>query len=259
MVEVTGVSGAGPIWHEVMRRVLLGQPELHFAVPDGLVRAEVCATSGLLPTEYCPKTRWEWFIEGRFRPRRILPPAVRDRPAQRSAGGRRHPLAERDERVYLVLPPEAQDWAAARGCHSRRSMCTCWPAGRAGPFALADPYTVFRLTPLVPPSRSVSGCGSWCPPKRSRSSTASTASRSPPRTPRRLTPGGAGAGRARAWRGCDAGGWRCAQRGRSAVRGQRVGSAGRAARVRPGQADSRCDNSPLHSSRLVYDQRYLHP
>jgi len=30
-------------------------------------------------------------------------------------------------------------------------MCTCWPAGRAGPFALADPYTVFRLTPLVPP------------------------------------------------------------------------------------------------------------
>src|SRR5690606_4413675 len=42
MVEVSGISGAGPIWHEVMRRVLLGQPKLSFSVPDGLVRAEVC-------------------------------------------------------------------------------------------------------------------------------------------------------------------------------------------------------------------------
>jgi membrane peptidoglycan carboxypeptidase len=64
MIEVSGISGAGPIWHEVMRRVLLGQPELTFTAPEGLVRAEVCATSGLLPTEHCPKTRWEWFIEG---------------------------------------------------------------------------------------------------------------------------------------------------------------------------------------------------
>lgn len=153
MVEVTGVSGAGPIWHEVMRRVLLGQPELHFAVPDGLVRAEVCATSGLLPTEYCPKTRWEWFIEGTVPTETdtFHRPFVIDRRSGLLADDNT-PLAERDERVYLVLPPEAQDWARRRGV-PQPPVDVHVLAGQDAPVRLLspDPYTVFRLTPLVPP------------------------------------------------------------------------------------------------------------
>jgi 1A family penicillin-binding protein len=153
MVEVTGVSGAGPIWHEVMRRVLLGQPELHFAVPDGLVRAEVCATSGLLPTEYCPKTRWEWFIEGTVPTETdtFHRPFVIDRRSGLLADDDT-PLAERDERVYLVLPPEAQDWARRRGV-PQPPVDVHVLAGQDAPVRLLspDPYTVFRLTPLVPP------------------------------------------------------------------------------------------------------------
>jgi penicillin-binding protein 1C len=64
MEDVTGLSGAGPIWHAVIRNILAGSPEKEFVRPDGLAQEEVCALSGLLPTPACPYTRKEWFIEG---------------------------------------------------------------------------------------------------------------------------------------------------------------------------------------------------
>jgi membrane peptidoglycan carboxypeptidase len=152
MVDVSGISGAGPVWHEFMRRVLLGQPELEFSVPDGLVRAEVCATSGLLPTEYCPKTRGEWFIEGTV-------PTAYDAFYQPFTLDRRTglladestPPEDREGRVYLVLPPEARDWAIREGIPqppvgARIVGGDTVPARLLSP----DPYTVFRLTPLLP-------------------------------------------------------------------------------------------------------------
>src|SRR5690606_2103277 len=64
MVDVTGVSGAGPIWHDFMRLALRGQPALAFARPEGVTQAEVCALSGLLPTDDCALRVVDWFIEG---------------------------------------------------------------------------------------------------------------------------------------------------------------------------------------------------
>jgi membrane carboxypeptidase/penicillin-binding protein PbpC len=64
MEDVTGLSGAGPIWHAVIRNILAGSSVKEFTRPDGLVQEEVCALSGLLPTPACPYTRKEWFIEG---------------------------------------------------------------------------------------------------------------------------------------------------------------------------------------------------
>ncbi len=49
MKGVSGISGAGPIWHDFMAAVLRDRPPLAFTRPDGLVRVEVCADSGLLP------------------------------------------------------------------------------------------------------------------------------------------------------------------------------------------------------------------
>lgn len=152
MVEVSGISGAGPIWHEFVRRVLRGQPKQEFAVPAGLVRAEVCATSGLLPTDYCPRTRWEWFIEGTVPTTHdtLYQPFVLDRRTGLLAD-ESTPPEERETRVYLVLPPEARDWAQRRGIaqppvgaqrvgeHERRVRLLS-----------PDPYTIFRLTPLLP-------------------------------------------------------------------------------------------------------------
>ena len=64
MVNVSGVSGAGPLWHDFMRWVLKGQPERAFARPERLTRVEVCALSGGLPSEACAYRRMEWFIAG---------------------------------------------------------------------------------------------------------------------------------------------------------------------------------------------------
>ena len=49
MKDVSGITGAGPIWHDFMRAVLADQPPAEFPVPDGLVQLEICADSGLLP------------------------------------------------------------------------------------------------------------------------------------------------------------------------------------------------------------------
>jgi membrane carboxypeptidase/penicillin-binding protein PbpC len=64
MHNVTGLTGAAPIWHEVMRGLLQGRPDHPFERPDGLTQVEVCAVSGLLPTSACTHTRTEWFIAG---------------------------------------------------------------------------------------------------------------------------------------------------------------------------------------------------
>ena len=64
MWNVTGVSGAGPIWHYFMRTVLAGDPDQAFSQPPGLVQEEVCVLSGLLPTDACPYRQREWFLAG---------------------------------------------------------------------------------------------------------------------------------------------------------------------------------------------------
>ena len=49
MLDISGITGAGPIWHDFMYTVLRDMPPHDFVRPDGLVRVEVCADSGLLP------------------------------------------------------------------------------------------------------------------------------------------------------------------------------------------------------------------
>jgi 1A family penicillin-binding protein len=78
MEHVSGVTGAAPMWHDVMEEMHKGRPVREFVEPEGLVRVTVCADSGLLPQEglevgdsgsgrqpaRCPHTIEEIFIEG---------------------------------------------------------------------------------------------------------------------------------------------------------------------------------------------------
>ncbi len=64
MHNITGLTGAAPIWNNTMRAILQGQPDQPFLRPDGLVQAQVCTLSGMLPTPLCPNTSTEWFIAG---------------------------------------------------------------------------------------------------------------------------------------------------------------------------------------------------
>jgi penicillin-binding protein 1A len=60
----TGARVALPIWIDFITGALEAVPDRPFPEPHGIVRREVCPTSGLLATSYCLEPRVEVFISG---------------------------------------------------------------------------------------------------------------------------------------------------------------------------------------------------
>ncbi|MBN2500277.1 MAG: penicillin-binding protein 1C [Anaerolineales bacterium] len=116
MKDVTGLTGAGPIWHQVMRSLLGGQPEEDFEQPPGLVQVEVCALSGLLPSEACPYRRNEWFLAGTqpTETDNVYQEVIIDR-ATGGLAGEDTPPERQAHVVALNLPPQAHPWARSEG------------------------------------------------------------------------------------------------------------------------------------------------
>jgi penicillin-binding protein 1C len=116
MHNVTGLTGAAPIWHDAMRAILKGRPDQSFERPGGLIQVEVCDLSGLLPTPACPHTRMEWFIEGTqpVQPDTFYQQAWIDSWTN-SLATDFTPPERRQLLTVLDLPLEAQAWARAQG------------------------------------------------------------------------------------------------------------------------------------------------
>jgi len=157
MHTVSGVTGAAPIWNEVMRAFLQGQPDRPFPRPAGLEQIEVCEPSGLLPTPACPRTRMEWFISG-SEPRRadtyyrqILIDGLTGRAANETT-----PPERLRSVIALDLPLEAQAWARAQGWPLLSDLVgeARSPAARAERVILASPApnTTYRLARDFDPS-----------------------------------------------------------------------------------------------------------
>ncbi|MBI3913205.1 MAG: PBP1A family penicillin-binding protein [Chloroflexi bacterium] len=114
MEHISGITGAGPIWHNIMERILAGTPALDFKRPDGLVDVEICNESGLLPTENCPREsrRVEIFLAERA-------PKEKDNVWQKlkidktngMLGNAGCPPENVEEKIFAVYPPEARQWA----------------------------------------------------------------------------------------------------------------------------------------------------
>ncbi|MFN2244632.1 MAG: hypothetical protein ACK2U2_20235, partial [Anaerolineae bacterium] len=116
MRDVSGISGAAPIWHDFMELALKGQPAKSFRQPEGLVEVEICALSGLLPGPDCPHRVTELFVQG-TEPTETC--TMHQRIAIDRTTGLRATSATPPERiveqVYTILPPEAHDWARQQG------------------------------------------------------------------------------------------------------------------------------------------------
>ena len=116
MDHVAGSTGAGHIWHNFMERVLAGTPVRDFPVPSGLVRAEICARSGMAPTELCTERRTEIFVDG-------TAPTEPDNIYQKigicTTTGQRAtefcPPQVVQERIFEVYPQEYAEWAQRAG------------------------------------------------------------------------------------------------------------------------------------------------
>ena len=118
MENVTGLSGAAPIWNAVMRKYHENVPPAWYDQPPGITSRVVCVPSGLLPTDTCPggNQRTEIFVAG-------TEPTLSDNIWQAfeidtETGMLASPLTppeRRETRVYEMLPQEAMDWMRDNG------------------------------------------------------------------------------------------------------------------------------------------------
>jgi len=104
MQHVSGVSGAGPIFTDIvtfLHSPPYGHPPADFEIPGHLVRKKICARSGKIPTSFCPKTLEELFVEGKT-PREYC--TLHKEYIVRSING------PSQKKVYEVYPPEYTSW-----------------------------------------------------------------------------------------------------------------------------------------------------
>jgi membrane carboxypeptidase/penicillin-binding protein PbpC len=135
MYHVSGITGAGPIWHDFMVWALKGRPPTDFSRPDGLVEVEVCALSGLLPSHNCTHRRHELFIEGTEPTEECdIHQAFQIDTATGLQATEATPPERVRERVYALYPPEALAWAV-------------------GPIEIVSPFQMdrYRVSDALPP------------------------------------------------------------------------------------------------------------
>ncbi len=61
MRQVSGVTGAAPLWNRIMLHLHEHEEPAGFPPPKGLVQLPICATSGLRPTPNCTSVVQEYF------------------------------------------------------------------------------------------------------------------------------------------------------------------------------------------------------
>jgi 1A family penicillin-binding protein len=143
MEAISGISGAGPVWHDVMLAAHKGLPPRQFERPDGIVERAICAEGGLLPGPNCPATRGERFLASNQPTQtdasHIALALDRELGCRAPAG---YPAARVVMRVFRLLPPEAEAWTIAAGLpQPPRAQCpalAATPAAEGAPAAAAQ-------------------------------------------------------------------------------------------------------------------------
>ncbi len=114
MEHISGITGAAPIWHDVMEYIHTNLPVKEFVEPPDITRTSVCLASGLLPTKECPQVVREIFRKGNeptqpdniWKPFRIFAPNGKLATAF-------NPPDQVTTVVYPIYPPQAADWVKA--------------------------------------------------------------------------------------------------------------------------------------------------
>jgi 1A family penicillin-binding protein len=120
MQNVTGSSGAGPIWHNFMERALEDTAASQFARPDGIDEIEISADAGSLPSEACPpdQRRTEIFAAGQgpLGPEYDFHQLIDIDVSTNALATEYCPAEVVERRYYYYLPGEdGQKWAQEHG------------------------------------------------------------------------------------------------------------------------------------------------
>lgn len=99
MQEVSGVTGAAPLWRRIMLHLDETSAPPAFPPPEHLVQRPICALSGLRPTPACPAVVREYFYPEDL--------AEYDRHLDSF-----YQLVSDDREYRIDLPPEYDEWVA---------------------------------------------------------------------------------------------------------------------------------------------------
>jgi 1A family penicillin-binding protein len=117
MVNVSGVAGAGPIWHNFMERAHEGLPVHDFTRPSTIIELEICADSGTLPSPACPQRQKEIFFKDQppLGPEHDIHQLIA---IDRNSGKRANEFCRMnvEEKYFRVYPGEdGRAWALSQG------------------------------------------------------------------------------------------------------------------------------------------------
>ncbi len=119
---VTGLTGAAPIWKDVMEYLHRDLPIRSFPRPEGLIDVPVCMVDGMLSNGICP-SRLELFVPGTEPKQQST--TVQNFPINKETGKLALPGTPEDlvEVVPMyVFPPQAQDWYASLSEEEKQQM-----------------------------------------------------------------------------------------------------------------------------------------
>ncbi len=168
MRNVSGVTGAAPIWNAIMQSAH-AQPPAPFVEPEGLVHVAVCTESGLLPSSACPHIREEIFLAENA-PHKVctMHRFVAFDAASGAPAGPETPPERRLLRRVTLWPDELRPWAEENGLLSPWEEYALTETSEAPtaagpsperPLAQAqpplrltspDPYSIFILSEDIP-------------------------------------------------------------------------------------------------------------
>lgn len=144
MVNVSGITGAGPLFHEVM--MLMGDGG-DFVAPKGVVAERVCAVSGELAGEHCPNRKHEVF-DARYPPTEectVHQMFTIDRRDGRVAT-ESTPARYRQQRLFTVFDPLYRNWMVAAGLPLPPQKAS---AGAACRLAFPQDGSIFKRDPVL--------------------------------------------------------------------------------------------------------------
>lgn len=162
MRGTSGVTGAGPIFHDVMQEAMKFIEKKSFEKPEGFTDRTICRLSGKLPTPFCTDRIIEHFITG------TEPHTTDDMFVSVSIDARNNlragsscPEKFVQKKVFTVFPPDTRKWARENGFTAPPDMYSpLCPASTAESNARPQPIMITRpaenasylLDPLIPDS-----------------------------------------------------------------------------------------------------------
>ncbi len=116
MRGTSGVTGAGPIFHDVMQEAMKFIEKKPFEKPEGFTDRTICRLSGKLPTPFCTERVIEHFISGtepHTTDDMFVSISIDTRNGLRA--GSSCPEKFIEQKVFTVFPPDTRKWARENG------------------------------------------------------------------------------------------------------------------------------------------------